>query len=57
MERILPEEHENYIITPFESNCEKRMCVCELGILGISIGYILFFKCLYKIMVQIDKTL
>ena len=37
MERILPEEHENYIITPNSNQCEKRMCVFELGIFGISI--------------------
>jgi len=38
MERIEPEEHYNYLISNGNSNIEKKKCITELGIFGISIG-------------------
>jgi len=38
MERIEPEEHYNYLISSETGNIQKKKCITELGIFGISIG-------------------
>lgn len=42
MKRILPEEHFNYIITPYNTDAQRMKCASEIGIFGISIGYDIF---------------
>lgn len=38
MERIKPDEHENYLVTQTKP-VKKEPCVAELGIIGLTIGY------------------
>ena len=38
MERIEPEEHFNYLISAENKSVQKKKCITELGIFGISIG-------------------
>ena len=40
MERITPEEHDNYIFNKSSQKFVKKKCIAEIGIFGISIGYI-----------------
>ena len=41
MERIKPDEHDNYLIKQAKKQVKKEACVAELGILGLTIGYFL----------------
>jgi hypothetical protein len=38
MERIKPDEHDNYLVTQTKP-VKKEPCVAELGIIGLTIGY------------------